>query len=107
MINEETKVPFSAEAGMGITYNLDDISFFGAISNKYIIDDEYNSVNFGFEASYLDKIFIRTGYSMNNEGLPFSIGTGFKFSKFQFDYSYSPFTDDMGDNHIISLMVTL
>ena len=107
MLNEESKLPLSASAGLGYSFSLDDYIVLLGVNNDFFIDDDKNIMNFGTEVSFKERFFIRGGYRHGNEGLPYSLGLGFNISRFNIDYSFSPFADDIGFNHGISLKIKI
>ena len=100
MINESSDLPtditlglsYKFETEMGITTSV-------AVSEKYLLNDEELESYSGLEVGYQNKIFARFGYRFNNEGIPFSLGLGFNFKNMSLNYSYSPFSDEIGDSH--------
>lgn len=103
MNEEKIDLPSSVSFGAGYNYSIDDFSLFGGFYNKYILDDEENLLNLGFEAGYQDMVFARAGYRLENEGQPVSFGLGFKVYNGEISYAYSPFEDDLGDSHGIAV----
>ena len=83
---------YKIETEMGITTSI-------AISEKYLLNDKELESYSGIEVGYSERIFARFGYRFNNEGIPFSLGLGFNFKNMSLDYSYSPFSDEIGDSH--------
>ncbi|MBN2789524.1 MAG: PorV/PorQ family protein [Candidatus Delongbacteria bacterium] len=100
MNNEISDLP--ADATFGLSYNIDTdlgISTAIAVSEKYLLNDDELESYSGVELGYENKVFARFGYRFNNEGMPFSLGLGFKFKNMSLNYSYSPFSDEIGDSH--------
>ena len=107
MLNEESSLPFSASAGIGHIVKIKEYSVLLGVNDEFYIDEDKNILNFGTEVSFNDRFFVRGGYRFGNEGLPFSLGLGFNISRFNIDYSFSPFTDDIGYNHGLSLKIKI
>jgi len=103
MLNEKSELPFSASAGIGHFFKINDYKVLLGINDEFYIDDDENILNFGAEFSFKDRFFLRTGYRYGNEGIPYSLGLGFNISRYNIDYSFSPFTDGIGFNHGLSL----
>ena len=100
MNNESADLP--ADATIGLSYKINTevgISTSIAVSEKYLLNDEELEFYSGVEIDYDNKIFARFGYRFNNEGMPFSLGLGFDFKNMSLNYSYSPFSDEIGDSH--------
>ena len=100
MINDSSDLP--TDITFGLSYKLETkmgISTSIAISEKYLLNDEELESYSGLEVGYKNKIYTRFGYRFNNEGMPFSLGLGFNFKNMSLDYSYSPFSDEIGDSH--------
>jgi len=99
-------LPTSILAGVAYTKVLGSFDLSVALSNKSILKDEDHFLNGGVEVSYLKRFFVRGGYRMENEGRPFSVGLGLVVSSFTFDYALTPFSDDIGTNHGVSIGYT-
>ena len=100
MVNKSSDLP--TDITLGLSYKLETemgISTSIAISEKYLLNDEELESYSGLEVGYQNKIFARFGYRFNNEGIPFSTGLGFNFKNMSLNYSYSPFSDEIGDSH--------
>ena len=100
MINESSDLP--TDMTLGLSYRFDakmGITTCIAVSEKYLIKNEELESFSGLEINYNSKIFARFGYRFNNEGMPFSLGLGFDFNSMSLNYSYSPFSDEIGDSH--------
>ena len=107
MLNEESKLPFSTSIGIGHFFIINDYKVLLGLNDEYFIDDEINILNFGTELSFKDRFFVRAGYRYGNEGIPYSLGLGFNISRYNIDYSFSPFTDGIGYNHGLSLKIKI
>ncbi|MDA3839170.1 MAG: PorV/PorQ family protein [Candidatus Delongbacteria bacterium] len=100
MNNESSELP--TDITLGLSYRIETelgISTSVAVSEKYLLNDEELESYSGLEVDYQSKIFARFGYRFNNEGIPFSLGLGFNFKNMSLNYSYSPFSDEIGDSH--------
>lgn len=106
---EKSDLPADVLAGAGYIYNLPmELKFKAANSFRYLINDKETENYTGFEISYMEKFFFRSGFRAMNEGMPFSAGIGLVIDKFAFDYAYTPFSDDEGDDsHCVSLKYCL
>ncbi|NOR45450.1 MAG: PorV/PorQ family protein [Candidatus Delongbacteria bacterium] len=98
--NESSDLPTDITLGLSYKFETEmGISTSVAISEKYLLTDEELESYSGLEVGYQNKIFARFGYRFNNEGIPFSAGLGFNFKNMSLNYSYSPFSDEIGDSH--------
>ncbi|MBN1967918.1 MAG: hypothetical protein JXR48_02830 [Candidatus Delongbacteria bacterium] len=97
-----TDLPFSINFGAGYNFTLSDFGVKLGAENRYDFEDEDNYTKIGSEVSWQNMIFLRGGYRINNEGMPFSVGAGFNFYDVKVDYSFTQF-DDFGDVHGIGV----
>lgn len=96
---KKTELPSDVLFGLGYVYQTAfnmDIKI--ANSTRYLYNDEETENFTGIELSYLKRFFLRSGFRAMNEGMPFSTGIGIIVDKFSFDYSFTPFSDEEGDN---------
>ena len=102
---EISKLPSDILFGAGYRYKFNpDFKLNIGNSTRYLLNDEEIENFSGFELLYLDKIALRTGYRANNEGMPLSFGFGFLFKSVSFDYSYTPFSDEIiGGSYAVSM----
>ncbi|GEM_PF-1806663 len=103
--SEKSDLPLDAVFGAGYGMNFaDDFRFSLGNSTRYLINDEETENFTGIELGYQNKAFVRFGYRAGNEGQPFSAGLGFAVSNINFDYSYTPFSEDeISDIHAFSI----
>lgn len=114
---EEEKFPLPQTLVLGIsTQLLSPESSFLMNSDKHELTFVYDMAqprdydqqyHLGLEYSFLDIMFLRTGYKFNfdEEGLCF--GAGVKFKAFMIDYSYSEFGEYLDDVNRFSLGLAL
>ena len=67
------------------------------------IDDSDIKINYGINASYKNLFTLRLGYKLNYESQNLSAGIGFKIEKIRVDYSFVPFSNELGDVHQIGI----
>jgi len=105
LYKEETKLPSDAIFGIGYIYESSfNMDFKIANSVRYLFNDEETENYTGIEIAYLKRFFFRSGFRAMNEGMPYSAGIGIIVDKFTFDYAFTPFSDDEGDNsHAMTL----
>jgi hypothetical protein len=96
---EKTELPSDVLFGLGYVYQTAfNMDLKIANSTRYLLNDEETENFTGIELSYLKRFFLRSGFRAMNEGMPFSTGIGIIVDKFSFDYSFTPFSDEEGDN---------
>ena len=110
-IKEEYSLPLMLNLGASYKIN----SVIAALDIKYRIFERYASMGFGAEympadflslrGSYLIKAIKNSDMSIEGDKLGglsgLGAGLGFKFGKYQFDYSFIPFAS-LGSSHILS-----
>jgi len=71
--------------------------------NKFLKDD---NTHFGIatDIKYDKLISFRVGYITGYESKGLTTGFGVEWNGFEVDYAYTPFTYDLGDSHLISLL---
>ena len=57
----------------------------------------------GAEADYENSLFLRVGYQSGFDVKGISAGLGAVYAQFRFDYGFTPFQNDFGSSHTISL----
>lgn len=92
--------------------------FFQNISNRFTItydmiqpNDYYQQMNFGFEYSFADVVFLRSGYKYNydSDGITFGVGVKTELSNYflSADYSFGDMGKYLNDVHRISIGVII
>ncbi len=66
-----------------------------------------NYTGAGIEISPLKEIALRTGFQFNRENRGFSAGFGTNLSRYQLDYGYAGFGEDLGQTHRFSVGIRL
>ncbi len=64
-------------------------------------------IHLGGEAGLWESLILRGGYQAGYESRSFSVGAGIHKSAFHFDYSYTPFSDDLGSGQRFSVYLAL
>jgi len=73
---------------------------FGVAAVKPDLNDIYAAV--AIEGTPTDWVMLRGAYTINHDSRDFAFGTGFKWSGFDVNYSYSLY-GDLGGNHTVSI----
>ena len=69
--------------------------------------EENLRVHLGLEAGLWQQLMLRAGYMNGYESRNVSFGIGVRKSAFHFDYSYTPFSDDLGSGQRFSLYLAI
>jgi hypothetical protein len=80
------------------------------ISGDFIIPNWGNKsdkFNLGTEYTYQSMFALRAGYGINYDSRGFSIGGGFIYKNYIFDYAFVPSDNDLGDTHRLTLRIRL
>jgi len=80
-----------------VTLALDNLTYF----------EGGNYASAGLEVSPLKEIALRAGYQLNRENRGLSAGFGASLSRYQLDYGYTGFGEDLGQAHRFSLGIRL
>ncbi len=102
---EETKLPADLRIGAGYTLETPFEKFgitLGAEFQKYLQQDD-SHINFGGEITYDNLLAIRLGYMTMYEARNFTGGLGLSWGMLGFDYAITPFSDDLGVGHTVSV----
>lgn len=105
--NDVSKLP--SELRIGASYGCykitDDIDCSAGVEfQKYFAASDYH-INLGIEARY-DKMFsLRAGYMSMYESKSFTTGIGIHYSLADVDYSFVPFSYDLGNAHMVTVRV--
>jgi len=102
LLNESTKLP--ATLRLGAQYDLSSVIIAGDLVKPFEEDLRFNV---GAEANVVRQIVLRAGYQAGYESRNVSFGAGIRKSSFHFDYSYTPFSDDLGNGQRISIFLAL
>lgn len=103
--NESTKLPSEFRFGAGYNFNLEKINSEVTLTTgvqKYIDGDNIN-IHTGAEVVYQNSVALRMGYITGYESKNISVGLGIRWNSFQFDYSFVPYTFDLGTSNFISI----
>jgi hypothetical protein len=102
-IREKFWLPTEAKAGASYNLPLGNQNLNGALDLSYFPYDKKFSAGIGVEFDLNDFLFLRGGVRPFSETDKISTGLGIKLSKFRLEYSFSPFTYDLGTTHRFSL----
>ncbi len=102
LLNESTKLP--AILRLGAQYDFSSVIVAGDLVKPFEEDLRFNV---GAEANVVRQIVLRAGYQAGYESRGVSIGAGIRKSSFHFDYSYTPFSDDLGNGQRVSIFLAL
>lgn len=104
MKSENIKFPNTYKLGTSYTFQMEEKSEFSLSTDfiKYIDNDDIK-INLGFEYSFTKLFFARLGYKFNYDEEDFSAGLGIKLTKYNFDYSFVPYQNEIGNVHRFSI----
>ncbi len=103
MLNKEEKLPLKIGASDTYFYQIHDFEIEGGIGFNYYYHEEELIYDLFLSGGYKNTFYLKGSLSPENEGLPYALGMALKFKQFEFEYAYSSFVDEMGDNHGFSL----
>jgi hypothetical protein len=69
--------------------------------------DKSSKLNLGVEYNYQNLVALRIGYDLGYDSRGFSIGGGFSYRDYNFDYAFVPAKHNLSDTHRFSLRVRL
>ncbi len=106
--NEKTSLPKLFRAGA--MYTLPQSS--GSLDLLFAADmvkpfEENLRIHLGTEATLWRQLVLRAGYQTGYESRSVSFGLGIRKSFFHFDYSYTPFQDDLGEGQRFSIFLLM
>lgn len=106
--SEETVLPFIVR--VGAMYRVNQLK--GPL--QLILSTDVEKIRFedtrihvGSELGFHEQVFLRVGYVSGYESRTFSFGAGIRKSAFRFNYSLTPFKDDLNTGHRFSLILQL
>jgi hypothetical protein len=108
LVNEKITLPALLRLGGAYGYqNRDgDTIVTLALENLTLLNGGNHS-SAGVEISPLKEIALRAGYQLNRENHGLSAGFGTNLSRYQLDYGYAAFGEDLGQTHRFSLGIRL
>jgi hypothetical protein len=103
--NEETQLPTDFRLGSAYKFSVESakLDFIGVAEIQKYIDTDDIHFNLGGDIIY-DEIFaLRVGYQSGYEAKSFTGGIGLMWGSLRFDYTYMPFSLDLGNANLFSL----
>jgi len=104
---ERTSLPTTFGIGCQYNYNVSIFSNYFTLEYRNNFKDRTNHFSFGIETYYNDLFFTRFGYITGFESKDFTFGVGIKYWGINLNYSFIPYSFDLGDSHSISLIFSL
>ncbi len=107
--SEATKLPSLLRYGASYDVPIEAVKGGLTISAEglTLLEESTTHLNIGAELDYLGIVFGRLGYRTGYESRGLSFGAGARYSTFQFDYAFTPFSASFGNAHTIALSITL
>ncbi len=103
MKNEKIDFPLTYKIGTCYELNISNQSKLSISSDLIKYEYEDIKLNLGLEYAFAGVIYTRLGYKINYDEEDFSTGFGTKLNQYKFDYSFTPFHDDLGNVHRFSI----
>jgi hypothetical protein len=102
---QREKFPLPTEAKIGANYELplSNKHLIGALDISYFPYEEKLSACIGVEFALNNFLFLRGGFRPLSESGKISTGLGVKLNNFRIEYSFSPYTYNLGATHRFSL----
>ncbi|MCX7835251.1 MAG: hypothetical protein N2450_04180 [bacterium] len=97
-INSEFATQTELPLGLGLIFT-------PSAKVNYRLQKVYSSI--GTDLQLLHLLSVRTGYYIGNDSKSFSYGIGVKWKKYSFDWSFTPYENNLGTSTIVSLMMQL
>ncbi|HEY9186933.1 MAG TPA: PorV/PorQ family protein [Ignavibacteria bacterium] len=104
---DKTALPTTFGIGCQYNYNVSIFSNYFTLEYKNNFKDKTNHFSIGVETFYNDLFFTRFGYITGFESKDFTFGMGIKYWGINLNYSFIPYSFDLGDSHSISLIFSL
>jgi len=103
--NQETKLPTDFRLGTAYNFSVEStkLDFIAVAEIQKYLDTDDIHFNLGGDIVY-DQIFaLRVGYQSGYEAKSFTGGIGLMWGNLRFDYTYMPFSLDLGNANLFSL----
>ena len=103
--NQETQLPTDFRLGSAYKFGIESAKLdlvAAAEFQKYLDTDDIH-LNLGGDVIYDQIIALRVGYQSGYEAKSFTAGIGLMWGNLRFDYTYMPFSLDLGNANLFSL----
>lgn len=97
------RAPTQASFGLSYTNAIDEFGMLGVASVTSGTATGTARSQLGVECKYANAVSIRLGYQSAYEVRGFSFGLGLSYDLFSFDYGSVPFSDGLGNGHLVSV----
>jgi hypothetical protein len=103
--NQETKLPTDFRLGSAYNFNVESakLDFIAVAEFQKYLDTDDIHLNLGGDIVYDKIIALRVGYQSGYEAKSFTGGIGLMWGSLRFDYTYLPFSLDLGNANLFSL----
>lgn len=101
--NESIDLPLTWKGGANYKFDILAQSNISLSSDIIHYATEETKCNMGAEFDYEKKIYTRLGYKLNYDSEDISAGLGLRINSYQFDYAFTPYSNDLGNAYRISL----
>lgn len=103
---ESTKLPLTLRAGIALPVRMGDNRLLLATDLVKIADAESHA-NLGAEWRFADRYSLRLGYQTGFDARGVQGGAGWRVGRFQLDYGFVPFSEDLGTGHRFSMLIRM
>jgi len=103
--NQETKLPTDFRLGAAYNFGVESakLDFIAVAEFQKYLDTDDIHLNLGGDIVYDHIIALRVGYQSGYEAKSFTGGIGLMWGSLRFDYTYMPFSLDLGNANLFSL----
>ncbi len=106
--NESSTLPTAIRYGVSHAVPVDAINgSIGMTVEGLTVLKESTHLNVGFEADYARALFVRAGYQTGYDIKGVSFGLGAAWTFLRFDYALTPFSDNFGTSHTVTVAAIL
>jgi long-subunit fatty acid transport protein len=105
--NESTKLPLTGGFGASYKFDVSILSNLAAVELKNNFEDKKSHLSLALESQYNKLISIRFGYISGYDTKDITAGFGVQFSDLKLNYSFIPYSNNLGDYHSISLSYSI
>ena len=104
--NEATKLPTDFRIGSAYNFNIESSKLVLVAAGEFqkYLDTEDIHFNLGGDIVYDQIIALRVGYQTGYESKGFTGGIGLMWGSLRFDYAYMPFSLDLGNANLFSVL---
>jgi len=103
MAEEKVEMPTTFDVYSNYSYEMNDLIINPEVKVIYFLEEENVRTNLGTSFLIRKILDVRFGYKLNYDSESYSAGIGVKVKKVNFDYSYLPFDNELGNVHMVGV----